>query len=360
MIWVYYIIEFVCVCLFGHVNRGRDCGSCDQKKREEMGRGAMLRNVGRAIGARGVGVGAVVTSPTQQASCSACRSSSSSVAKVRASACVCEQERGIATQQTLANQHCWQLDDWEFAGDEEGFETHYHDNDHDRLIFGSVPTQKEVQEAVSDLQDALTQGIVPVSGNFNHKAVLSSSSSVHKISDSLEVSTIHGIGNKSCGTLVNLDKVERESHEDNYRIVQKAGHDSVCEAFNLLQSNPAVQEMVISLASDKAVWEALLKNEKVAEFRQSLEGGESKLRELSKDSDKPPPHQENAFMQAIENTKLKVMQCIEKITEVLNQYFRFAIEKNLFEKDEDPLERILKGSLMLSVAVLLVILVKRV
>lgn len=329
-------------------------------RRREMGGGVTLRNVGRAIGARGVGVGAVITSPAQQASCSACRSSSSSVAKVRASACVCEQGRGIATQQTLPSHHCWELDDWEFAGDEEGFEPHYHDIHQDRLIFGSAPTQKEVQEAVSDLQDALTQGIIPVSGNFNHKAALSSSSSVHKISDSLEVSTIHGTGNKSCGTLVNLDKVERESHEDNYRIVQKAGCDSVCEAFNLLQSNPAVQGMVISLASDKAVWEALLKNEKVAEFRQSLESGESKLRELSKDLDKPPPHQENHFMQAIENTKMKVLECIEKITEFLNQYFGFGDQKNIFDKDEDPLERILKASLMLSVAVFLMVLVKRV
>lgn len=309
----------------------------------------MLRNVGRAIGARGVGGGPVVTSVAQQASCSACRSSSSSAAKVRASTCVCEKGRGIATQQTLPNQPCWLLDDWEFTGDEEGFQRHHDDDHHDRLIFGSVPTQKEVQEVVSDFQDALTQGIIPVSGNFNYKTALSSSSSVYKKS-----------GNKSCGTLVNLDQMERESHEDNYRIVQKAGHNNVCEAFNLLQSNPVVQEMVISLASDKTVWEALLKNEKVTEFRQSLQKDESKLRELSKDSDKPPPHQENHFMWVIENTKMKVMECIEKITELLNQYFGFVDEKDLFKKDEDPLERILRASLMLSVAVLLMILVKRV
>jgi hypothetical protein len=105
---------------------------------------------------------------------------------------------------------------------------------------------------------------------------------------------------------------------------------------------------------------SLLKNEKVTEFRQSLQKDESKLRELSKDSDKPPPHQENHFMWVIENTKMKVMECIEKITELLNQYFGFVDEKDLFKKDEDPLERILRASLMLSVAVLLMILVKRV
>lgn len=323
-----------------------------------MGGGAILRNVGRAIGGRGLGGGPVPASPAQQALCSGCRKNTSSVAKVRASACVCEQGRGIATQQTLPNQPCWQLDDWEFTGDEERFQLHNGDDNPDRLIFGSAPTQKEVEEAVSELQDALTQGIIPVSGNFNHKTALSSSPSVPKISDSVEVSTIQGTGNKSCGTLVNLDQMERELHEDNYRIVQKAGHNNVREAFNLLQSNPAVQGMVISLASDKAVWEALLRNEKVNEFRQLLQKGESKLAELSKDSDKPP-HHENPFMQAFENTKMKVMECIEKITEVLNQYFGFAVERDLFKKDEDPLDRILRGSLMLSVAVLLMVLVKR-
>jgi hypothetical protein len=34
-----------------------------------------------------------------------------------------------------------------------------------------------------------------------------------------------------------------------------------------------MQGMVISLASDKAMWDALLKNEKVIEFREALQKG---------------------------------------------------------------------------------------
>lgn len=327
-----------------------------------MGGGAMLRNVGRAIGVSGFGVGAGAASAVQQASCSACRSSSWNVAKVRASACVCQQERGIVTQQTLPSPPCWQLDDWEFTGHEEGFPLHHNDNDHlvhDRLIFGSVPTQKEVQEAVSDLQDALTQGIIPVSGTFDHKTASSSSSSVYEKSDSVEVSTIQESENKSCGNLVNLNQMEKDFPE-NYGIVQTDGHNNVREAFNMLQSNPAVQGMVISLASDKAMWDALLKNEKVIEFREALQKGESTLPEFSKDSEKPPCNQENPFMQAFEMTKMKVMEYYEKITEVLHQFFGLADKKVLFEKDGDPVERALKASLMLSVAVLLIVLVKRV
>ena len=81
---------------------------------------------------------------------------------------------------------------------------------------------------------------------------------------------------------------------------------------------------------------------------------------MSKDKEKLPPHEKNTFMQAFEITKTKVMECFEKITEVLHQFFGLADKKVLFEKDGDPVERTLKASLMLSVAVLLIILVKRV
>jgi len=317
----------------------------------------MLRSVGRVIGVGGFGVGAGAASAAQQASCSACKSGSWNAAKVRASACVCHQGRGIATQQTVPSAPSWQLDDWEFTGGEGEFQPHHNDIDpviQDRLIFGSVPTQEEVKEAVSDLHDALSQGIIPVSGT------LSSSSSVHENSDSVEISTVQETENKSYGSLVYPNQMEQELHEEKYRIVHKDGHDNVREAFDMLQSNPAVQGMVISLASDKAMWDALLNNEKVIEFREALQKGESMRPELSKDTEKPPRHQENPFMQAFEITKMKVMECFEKITEVLQQFFGLADKKVLFEKDGDPVERTLKATLMLSVAVLLIVLVKRV
>ena len=39
----------------------------------------------------------------------------------------------------------WDIEDWEFAGDDE----------RDYLVFGTLPTQREVEEATSDLQHAL-------------------------------------------------------------------------------------------------------------------------------------------------------------------------------------------------------------
>ncbi|CAI0404724.1 unnamed protein product [Linum tenue] len=45
------------------------------------------------------------------------------------------------------------------------------------------------------------------------------------------------------------------------------GHTRVEEAFQLLQSDPAIQKLVAALATDKAVWDAVKKNEMVHRLR---------------------------------------------------------------------------------------------
>lgn len=228
-----------------------------------------------------------------------------------------------------------------------------------------------VQNEISDSVEA---------GTFDHKTAAASSSSVHEISDLIEagtvdhktasssssmpersdlveVSSIRENSNKSCGTLDN--QMELELNEDNYRMLQKVGHDNVREAFHLLQNDPTVQRMVMSVASDKAVWDALLKNEKVHEFRQSFQQGELKLLETSKGTENSAFHKENPFFQAIENIKTKVMEFTEKTTEVINQFLGFTDKKILLEKDGD-MDRALKASLILFVALLVTVLVRRV
>lgn len=215
---------------------------------------------------------------------------------------------------------------------------------------------------------------------FDHKLASSPSSSVHEISDSIQADTfghetasssslmpersdlveasgIQEILNRASGTSDN--QMELELHEDNYRMLQKVGHNNVREAFNLLRDNPAIQRMVMSVASDKAVLDALLKNEKVHEFRRSFQQGEIKLLETSKDSDKSSFHQENPFFRTIENIKTKVMEFTEKTTEVVNQFLGFTDKKILLEKDGD-MDRALKASLILFVVLLVTVLVRRV
>lgn len=191
---------------------------------------------------------------------------------------------------------------------------------------------------------------------FGHETA-SSSSSMPERSDFVEASGIQEILNRASGTS-NI-QMELELHEDNYRMLEKVGHNNVREAFHLLRDNPAVQRMVMSVASDKAVWDALLKNEKVHEFRRSFQQGELKFLETSKDPDKSSFHQESSFFRTIENIKTKVMEFTEKTTEVINQFLGFTDKKILLEKDGD-MDRALKASLMLFVVLLVTVLVRRV
>jgi len=73
---------------------------------------------------------------------------------------------------------------------------------------------------------------------FGHETV-SSSSLIPERSDLVEASGIQEILNRASGTSDN--KMELELHEDNYRMLQKVGHNNVREAFNLLRDNPAIQ-----------------------------------------------------------------------------------------------------------------------
>lgn len=108
-----------------------------------MGGGTLWRSVARAVGAAAPTV--AVTANT--AFCSACTATPSPRS---AEACNCKtQFAGQAhpglTAVSYGPQQFWDTDDWEIAGDEE----------RDHYVFGSMPTVKEVEEASSDLQNAL-------------------------------------------------------------------------------------------------------------------------------------------------------------------------------------------------------------
>ncbi|KAJ0041982.1 hypothetical protein Pint_17192 [Pistacia integerrima] len=60
---------------------------------------------------------------------------------------------------------------------------------------------------------------------------------------------------------VELDWVEPSLHLSNSRMLQPYGPDRVYDAFHLLQTEPSIQRMVVSLSSDQAVWKAVLNNE---------------------------------------------------------------------------------------------------
>ncbi|XP_050236763.1 uncharacterized protein LOC126686662 [Mercurialis annua] len=84
-------------------------------------------------------------------------------------------------------------------------------------VFGSVPSQFEVETAVAALEKFVMKGF------------------------------------SSCGVLQVLDTYVR-----------------VEDAFRLLQTDPVIKKLVVSLSSDKAVWNAILNNQTLRQIRGSL------------------------------------------------------------------------------------------
>ncbi|KAH7672183.1 hypothetical protein IHE45_09G037800 [Dioscorea alata] len=122
----------------------------------------------------------------------------------------------------------WELDEWEFAG---GNEEELLDLLHPapRLVFGPVPTLEEAKDATSDLKDAIEKVYFAPTAEVAMKDMQETSPGL---------------------TAAILPSVPKH----------------VAQAFSLLQGSPEAQEVVASIASDKNVWDAVMKNQKVLDF----------------------------------------------------------------------------------------------
>ncbi|XP_044467407.1 uncharacterized protein LOC123197261 isoform X2 [Mangifera indica] len=113
----------------------------------------------------------------------------------------------------------------------------------DDFVLGPVPSLDEVNKAVSALQQAFD----PASYSLVRDKY------AHNLDKDAE-----------------LDWVEHSPHQSNSRMLQPYGPDRVYDAFHLLQTEPSIQRMVVSLSSDQAVWNAVLNNEVVRELKESF------------------------------------------------------------------------------------------
>ncbi|XP_011101112.1 uncharacterized protein LOC105179211 isoform X2 [Sesamum indicum] len=213
------------------------------------------------------------------------------------------------------------------------------------LVFGTVPSRDEVQHAVSALQ----QVVGPSSTHFPGGKLAEDSE--RGVVD--EITSPLGSEKRVPLSEFEKDWVEPPLHLRNSRMFQTYGSDRVYDAFHLLQTEPSIQRMVVSLSSDKAVWDAVLNNEMVKELRGSITQGESP----GKGHDGTNPVKDILSWLLI-RAKAKIMQLIDIITKVVNDAFH---PPNGEKKDEntDGLEGKLKTSLFLSIVVLLIVVITR-
>jgi hypothetical protein len=277
-------------------------------------------------------------------------------------------------------QQFWDLDDWEIAGDEE----------RDHYVFGSLPTVKEVEEASSDLQNALRLGFftpaAPTSETFPKPESSSSRSprsprtprtprgpTVVDVTQVTEVSTVTTVGDpeEEVSSDLSAPQVETEAwiEPPPYEMVTspkepEAPSSAMLEAFHQFQHNPQVQGMVVSLATDKGVWDAVLANEKIKEFRRNFSAptSEDSLSGAMDLKGKGSRKNNNVFSRLFWKSKQAFANFITSFQDFVTALFETAENKgpaNSANGKTNFFERSVKACMMLAILVLAVVVFKR-
>ncbi|TYJ08031.1 hypothetical protein E1A91_A11G046900v1 [Gossypium mustelinum] len=203
------------------------------------------------------------------------------------------------------------------------------------FVLGPVPSIAEVQNAISALQREIAYPSP-------------SSCSMHRV---------HSVGSE-------LDWKEPSKQLYNTRAFQPYVSNSVYDAFHLLQTDPAIQKMVLSLSSDEAVWNAVLNNEVVRELRETYYAAEDSspmsFDESSVEDSDQSDKTTNIVKWIFYNTKEKVLDLFEKLTKLVNELFKLPVDNDTKTPGTpDPFDQRLRTSFLLSVLVLLIVVVSR-
>ncbi|KAK1261341.1 hypothetical protein QJS04_geneDACA018449 [Acorus gramineus] len=313
------------------------------------GGGSMLRAVGRAVGASLGGVQEALSAtssvarPSRVLSLSSSSSSTSLSSPTRSNVSVSgiSRTRGWGSSSRVIEGG---IEDWEAVEGEEEEESvggYY-----ERFVFGQVPMREEVEDAVSSLREIF----VPVS--FSQAVEDGFFSPLDDdVADHMTNYTDMKWQTASSSES-DMEWIEPPMHLYNLKTPETQGLNKVVDAFRLLQTNPSIQRMVVSLSSDKAVWDAVMKNEVVQQFRESFYAVNN---EPAQESDEDPDITTKILRWIIDNTKAKVTEFIDKITKLVND----LLHHSETEKHEDQFEDIVRSSLMLSVVVLIIVVVTR-
>nr|CAB3496766.1 unnamed protein product [Digitaria exilis] len=148
----------------------------------------------------------------------------------------------------------------------------------DHEVFGPVPTHEEALAATVDLSDAFEIAKVgSQTAQFKPKTHLSSTDQENHAKVAQQIALPELVDSEAPQVVVHSETSEKEDNYEN--LLAAAGTPGrVVQAFTLLHQSPEAQDVVASLASDKNVWDAVMKNEKVMNFYKTYE---TKLSECS-------------------------------------------------------------------------------
>ncbi|KAK6794261.1 hypothetical protein RDI58_007714 [Solanum bulbocastanum] len=245
-------------------------------------------------------------------------------------------------------------EEWECLGDNNNSSILFDD-----YILGPVPSTDEVHHAVSALHQVLDPTYFAYSTN-DGLGYISNEDTTDELTSSINLTreVLSSSGSVS-------DWIEPSIHICNSKLLQSYGSNRVYDAFHLLQTEPSIQKMVISLSSDKAVWDAVLNNEAVREIRDSLKQVDAADNGLQTGNSEEGLNKSDSdgtvdiISWIVVNTKEKVLEIVEKIIEFMNEWFQPPEEEKTSEGNTDTFEEKLRTSFFLSIVVLLVVVVAR-
>ncbi|KAL6633850.1 hypothetical protein ACP70R_026521 [Stipagrostis hirtigluma subsp. patula] len=202
-----------------------------------------------------------------------------------------------------------------------------------RVVFWSPPTIDEVTGAVSSIQQVFENPFGVDTDITNRQTALLSTSG-------------HSSGNSSGSD----DWIEPAAYVLNSTALLSREHRNVLDAFRLLQKDPTVQKMVMSLSCDKAVWDAVMNNEAVQDFRRSLHNGKEKGRKGNSDSPA------EVLKWILDSAQAKVLEFLDNVMKIVNM----LIHPRSDEEKPDMYSDTVKASLMLTVFVFIVVAIARI
>nr|GMC65835.1 Ran-binding protein [Ipomoea batatas] len=313
----------------------------------------MLKNIHRAVRA-GVSSGGAAREQPRKHTLNNLQSHASNILTLStaASAPSSPFSPSAAAPSRSSSPACSEESEWECLDggrEDEEMGNYFYD---DEFVFGAVPSLDEVHHAFSALQQVFEPAASSHSGNGN--------TATSALKDTAEEIGIQASSTPSGSS----DWMEPSLHICNSRMVRPYVPNRVYEAFQLMQTEPAIKRMVVSLSSDKAVWDAVLNNEAVKELRDSLKqvtvpdrAFPGSTYEESVASNGEP---DDVWSWIFSNAKTKMMEVIDKVMTFINDLFQPPEgEKKASEGNTDLLDQGFRTSFFLSVLVLLIVVVSR-
>lgn len=215
-------------------------------------------------------------------------------------------------------------------------------------VFGVVPSTHEVQHALLSLQQVLHSHSCPQCKEIPFD--------VDKDTEDQTMSAMVPV-ERASSKGSDLDWIEPSMHPYNMKLTQSPGWEKVHDAFHLLQTEPSVQRMVVSLSSDKAVWDAVLNNEAVQEIRDSYCNAAESFPQSSDGRPDPSKSNFSIFKWIFENMKMKLLEVVGSISQIVGGTLK-PLDLDKEEQSCAFMEK-LKSTFLLTVVVLLIVVVAR-